>query len=249
MIGLILAAMMLAPQATPIPPATTLVCAPSPIGNTGGSILFSCTVTMPPPPPPITCAAPWTIVSGVCQPASAPPVIVPPTVSPNCTVGAAIVDSDFNVWAIPGGIVMENGKAAGYSNGVIALAYANKSVYQENAAKLWWMWTPSASYPWTAVADPTINSCIPPVVVVPPPPVAHNVSLTWTAPTGAVKGYNVYRSSAGGIFTLMNMVPVTTTSYLDAVVSNGESYTYQVTAVSPTGANSIASNQFTIAIP
>jgi hypothetical protein len=49
----------------------------------------------------------------------------PPTTSPDNTVmlatqsGGSIVDANHNVWTISNGVVMENGKAAGYSVGVL----------------------------------------------------------------------------------------------------------------------------------
>jgi hypothetical protein len=74
---------------------------------------------------------------------AAPP---PPTPSANDTVvtagtTAAITDAAGNAWTIAtGGVVDENGAAAGFSSGVTELAYVNGAIWQENASNLWWQW-------------------------------------------------------------------------------------------------------------
>ncbi|PWK14309.1 fibronectin type III domain-containing protein [Tumebacillus permanentifrigoris] len=65
------------------------------------------------------------------------------------------------------------------------------------------------------------------------------VALTWTAPDGAVS-YNVYRDGV-----LINTAPVTSTTFVDANLTNGTSYTYYVTAVN-TGGESAASNTISL---
>jgi fibronectin type 3 domain-containing protein len=70
------------------------------------------------------------------------------------------------------------------------------------------------------------------------------VNLSWTAPTGAVS-YNIYRGSSSGGETLLTNV--TTTTYSDTSVSNGQGYYYDVTALNgnlaPIPAESAASNE------
>lgn len=63
-----------------------------------------------------------------------------------------IVDSNGNVWTLVTGVVIENGRAAGYSANVILLLYYNGVIYQENSAKGWWSWSGST---WIAASgDP-----------------------------------------------------------------------------------------------
>ncbi len=58
--------------------------------------------------------------------------------------------------------------------------------------------------------------------------------LHWDLDPGPnLAGYNVYRStSSGGPFTELNSGPLTTLGYCDLAVSDGQTYYYQVTAVS-----------------
>jgi hypothetical protein len=69
------------------------------------------------------------------------------------TVPAApqITDSSSNVWAVAGGIVYENGKAAGTSAKVTLLLYDNNKLYWENSADSWYSWNGSS---WIASSDP-----------------------------------------------------------------------------------------------
>jgi fibronectin type 3 domain-containing protein len=86
----------------------------------------------------------------------------------------------------------------------------------------------------------------------PPPPAPTNltatagnaqVSLSWTASTGAAS-YNVKRGTAsGGPYTTIHSP--TTTSYTDTSVTNGTAYYYVVTAVNAAGEESSNSNQVT----
>ncbi len=80
--------------------------------------------------------------------------------------------------------------------------------------------------------------------------VAHSVSLTWTASTSAVAGYNVYRSTtSGGPYTLITSSPVAGTTYTDTNVQAGVTYYYVVTAVDASGNESVNSNEASITIP
>jgi len=63
------------------------------------------------------------------------------------------------------------------------------------------------------------------------------VSLSWTASSGATS-YNIYRgTSAGGESTTAIATGVTTTSYVNTGLSNGTAYFYKVTAVNSYGAS------------
>ncbi len=80
-----------------------------------------------------------------------------PSASPSGTTipGAAqITDSGGNVWTLSGGVVLENGSAAGYSANVSLLLYFNGASYQENTAGGWWTWDGAATPPWVGSADP-----------------------------------------------------------------------------------------------
>ena len=86
----------------------------------------------------------WTASSDPRKEATSPNGTTIPTV-------AQIIDSSGNVWTVSGGIVYENGAAAGYSKGVTKLVYDNNTLYQENGADGWWSWNGSS---WTSSSDP-----------------------------------------------------------------------------------------------
>jgi hypothetical protein len=83
--------------------------------------------------------------------------------------------------------------------------------------------------------------------------VAHQVNLTWNAPTDLtdpVAGYNVYRAASGSSsYQLLNSSVNTTTDYTDGTVQNGTSYSYYVESVDASGNLSAPSNTFTVSIP
>jgi len=81
---------------------------------------------------------------------------------------------------------------------------------------------------------------------------AHDVNLTWTAPSSTpdpVKGYNIYRSTGSGTMTLMNGSVNTSTGYVDSTVASGTSYNYVVKSVDSKGVESVGSNQIQVAVP
>lgn len=82
--------------------------------------------------------------------------------------------------------------------------------------------------------------------------VAHEVDLSWNAPTSStdpVVGYNIYRSTAGGSFVLLNSLPDSMIVYVDHSVVSGGSYSYTVKSVDSAGVESVASNSTTATIP
>lgn len=80
--------------------------------------------------------------------------------------------------------------------------------------------------------------------------IAHSVTLTWTASTSAVTGYNVYRASiTGGPYTLINSSLVAGTTYTDSTVLAGLTYFYVVTAVDSNGVESVHSNEASVVVP
>jgi hypothetical protein len=80
--------------------------------------------------------------------------------------------------------------------------------------------------------------------------VAHSVSLSWTASTSTVVGYNVYRSTtSGGPYTLITSSTVAGTTYTDNGVQAGVTYFYVVTAVDSNGNESAFSNEASVSVP
>ena len=81
-------------------------------------------------------------------------------------------------------------------------------------------------------------------------PVPHTVSLSWTASTSTVSGYNVYRSTTSGTgYTKLTGSLVSVVSYTDSTVVNGTTYYYVTTAVDSSGNESTYSNEAVAAIP
>jgi hypothetical protein len=80
--------------------------------------------------------------------------------------------------------------------------------------------------------------------------VRHSATLSWTASTSVVIGYNVYRSTAsGGPFTKLTASVISATSYSDISVQAGQIYYYVATAVDSSNVESVFSNEVSAAIP
>ena len=80
----------------------------------------------------------------------------------------------------------------------------------------------------------------------------YQVDLTWEAPANSsdpVVGYNVYRSTSGGGYRLLNAVVNVPVTFVDNNVQNGISYAYYVTSVDSAGNESSPSNTWSAAIP
>jgi fibronectin type 3 domain-containing protein len=75
----------------------------------------------------------------------------------------------------------------------------------------------------------------------------HGNSLSWTASTSSVAGYNVYKSSSSGAeqgtAALNGSTPVAGTAYTDLTVTQGATAYYVVTAVTAGGNQSAWSNE------
>jgi hypothetical protein len=79
---------------------------------------------------------------------------------------------------------------------------------------------------------------------------SHSVTLTWTASTSAVTGYNVYRSTvSGGPYTKMNSTPIAAITYLDTAVQAAQTYYYVVTSVDSGGVESANSTEVSANVP
>jgi hypothetical protein len=82
--------------------------------------------------------------------------------------------------------------------------------------------------------------------------VPHEVDLGWNAPMNSsdpVMGYNIYRLTGTGPFTLINSSPDQSMVYVDSAVVSGATYRYIVKSVDSSGVESVASNQITVTIP
>jgi len=78
----------------------------------------------------------------------------------------------------------------------------------------------------------------------------HSATLSWTASTSSVVGYNVYRATqSGGPYTMINTALQAGTSYADLSVQAGSTYYYVVTAVNSSGTESVNSSQVTAVVP
>jgi hypothetical protein len=78
----------------------------------------------------------------------------------------------------------------------------------------------------------------------------HTVSLSWTASTSTVVGYNVYRGrQSGGPYAVLNSAADASTTYTDSTVQAGQTYYYVVTAVDSSGNESVNSNQAQAVVP
>jgi fibronectin type 3 domain-containing protein len=64
-----------------------------------------------------------------------------------------------------------------------------------------------------------------------------------------VMGYNIYRLTGTGPFTLINSSPDQSMVYVDSAVVSGATYRYIVKSVDSSGVESVASNQITVTIP
>ena len=83
-------------------------------------------------------------------------------------------------------------------------------------------------------------------------PVQHSVTLTWTASTSTVVGYNVYRgTTSGGPYVKINTSLITTLTYADtdATLQSGTTYYYVATSVDSSGDESVNSDEVSALIP
>jgi len=81
---------------------------------------------------------------------------------------------------------------------------------------------------------------------------AHEVNLTWSAPSDSsdsITGYKVYRASGGtSSFAVVDSTD-TQTAYTDSGVQSGQSYSYYVTTLDSSGVESDPSNTTTVTVP
>jgi hypothetical protein len=79
----------------------------------------------------------------------------------------------------------------------------------------------------------------------------HSVTLDWSPSTSSgIKGYYVYRATSTSMtFSKLFSTPITATNYTDIAVIAGDTYKYEVSAVSTTGVESTRSAAVTAVIP
>jgi len=162
----------------------------------------------------------------------------PKTPSPSGTVITAagqITDASGNLWSVSGGVVYENGASAGYSKAVIALAYENGVVYQENAADAWWGWTAGS---WGSSPDPVGATT---TLAISGSPVtsdivgeAYSFVPTTSNSSGAALRFSIANMPAWGNFN-------TATGELTGTPSNVQAGAYPNIAISVAGGGATAS--------
>jgi len=82
-------------------------------------------------------------------------------------------------------------------------------------------------------------------------PSQHSVTLSWTASTSDVVGYNIYRGTQhSGPYTLkLNSSPQAGTTFTDSTVQSGATYYYVVAAQDANQVQSDYSNEVSAIIP
>ncbi len=154
----------------------------------------------------------------------------------------------------------------GNSNVLISQIAASGTGYSLSGAGVPVTLTPSQSLIFSVIFSPTVTGSVsgsvaitsnatgsPSTIALSASGVAtvtHSVSLSWTASTSAVSGYNVYRSTTSGAgYTKVNGGLVSVVNYTDSTVANGTTYYYVTTAVDASGLESINSNEAVAVIP
>ena len=81
-------------------------------------------------------------------------------------------------------------------------------------------------------------------------PVAHTVTLSWSASVSAAVTYNVYfRTASGDPYVKLNSNPVAGLSYQDSDLTTAQTRYYVVTSVDSKGVNSAFSSDAEAIIP
>jgi fibronectin type 3 domain-containing protein len=81
-------------------------------------------------------------------------------------------------------------------------------------------------------------------------PISHSATLSWTASTSTVIGYNIYRGTvSGGPYTKINSSVDATTTFTDTSVQAGHIYFWVVTAVDSSNTESVRSSEVSATIP
>jgi hypothetical protein len=75
------------------------------------------------------------------------------------------------------------------------------------------------------------------------------VTLTWVDNATNETGFKIERKLSNGVYSLISTVAANTTTYTDASVATGQTYTYRVYSYNTTGNSTSYSNEFTVSIP
>ena len=96
-------------------------------------------------------------------------------------------------------------------------------------------------------SDPSLSIPLSGTGVTNTPP---SVTLSWTASTSPVVGYNCYRATnTNGPFNVVNTGLISSTNYVDQTVQSGTTYYYYATAVDAQGNQSVPSNHVVATVP
>src|SRR6266545_3150003 len=94
-------------------------------------------------------------------------------------------------------------------------------------------------------ASATISVALPPSppnLRVTPLPQGNTLTTVWDASGGSASSYNLYRSTiAGGTYTKIINLPISSVSYVDSGLTNGTGYYYVVTSLDAVGNESVPS--------
>lgn len=144
--------------------------------------------------------------------------------------------------------------SAGMSNAQFSLSGASfpMTLSAGQTAQLFVIFSPTAS--GTASGTLTLNSSASNAVVSEPlsgvgVTPQHTVTLSWSASTSSVAGYNIYRGTSPGSYTKINSTLDANTSYTDSTVVSGVTYYYAATAVTSGGQESTYSTPIQVPIP
>lgn len=78
---------------------------------------------------------------------------------------------------------------------------------------------------------------------------SHSVTLSWQPSTSSVIGYLVFRGASASSLNQLNSNPVSSTSYTDTGVVNGQTYVYAVKSASSGAMVSGFSNSVSVTVP
>jgi hypothetical protein len=227
------------------------------IVSTTGS--YNATATM-------TSVGNWIMQMAAFQSGAAPPQPQPPAPG-NLNLGMGYGSVNVGSSAIKTITLINNGVGPVSITGVTYTdpAFTDTSpvfpltVPSGSAISLQVTFTPSANKPYSANATVNSNASNGPAQTFmlsgtgiggTAPPVSHSVSLTWTASTSTVSGYNVYRSgTTGGPYTKQNSSLITGLTWTDSSVTAGATYFYISTAVNSASNESAYSNEAKVTVP
>lgn len=163
------------------------------------------------------------------------------------TVGTDSCSVKLNVAASSGGFVVNlasNNAAVGLPSSLTVPANATTASFTATVA--------AVSSLQTVVLTATGSGTSETFSIMLGTPGSRAVQLTWNPPGNSndpIAGYDVYRSTDGVTYQLLNGAIESQTTYLDAGIQGGINYNYYVVSVDAAGARSVPSNMTTVAVP